>query len=164
VKYILRTGLILLIMAMLAGCTWFQQITGNGTSPEPMPTVTASPTPFAEATPTREFPPAPRHLTLKLWVPEFLDPYNASVGGTALTSQLNDFSANNDRVQVEVVAKLDTGPGGLLNLLSTAVDVAPSILPDVIVLNKADLQSAVNAGLVQPLQGVTVTWSLYCGR
>jgi len=154
-----RILLILLLVIILAGCTWLQQLGGDAPVPPPTPTTVSSPTPFPEATPTRAFPPAPRHLTLKLWVPEFLDPYNETVGGGALTTQLTEFSVYNDKVQVEVIAKRDTGPGGLLNLLSTAVNVAPSILPDVIVLNKADLQSAANAGLVQPLDAASVSWS-----
>ena len=146
-------------MAFLAGCTWLQQLGGGTPAPQSTPTVVSSPTPFQEVTPTRAFPAAPRRLTLKLWVPEFLDPYNETPGGSALTTQLNVFSTDNDTVQVEVIAKKDTGPGGLLNLLSTAVDVAPAILPDVIVLNKADVQSAASAGLVQPVNEVSVSWS-----
>jgi ABC-type glycerol-3-phosphate transport system substrate-binding protein len=92
-------------------------------------------------------------------VPEFLDPYNETVGGSALTSQLNAFTDENENVQVEVIAKRDTGPGGLLNLLTTAVDVAPAVLPDVIVLNKADMQIAANAGLVHPANEISVSWS-----
>lgn len=154
-----RIWLILLLLTMLAGCTWFQQLGDEAPVNQPTPTVAASPTPFPEATPTRAFPPAPRLLTLKLWVPEFLDPYSETAGGAALTAQLTEFSTHNDKVQVEVIAKRDTGSGGLLNLLSTAVDVAPAIMPDVIVLNKADLRIAANAGLVQPLDDVSVSWS-----
>ena len=158
-KYSGRIWLILLLIPMLAGCTWLPQSGGEAPVTSPTPTTSPSPTPFAVVTPTRVFPPAPRRLTLKLWVPEFLDPYSEAVGGAALTAQLTAFSAENDRVQVEVIAKRDTGSGGLLNLLSTAVDVAPSIMPDLIVLSKADLRIAANAGLVQPLDAVPVSWT-----
>ena len=159
VKYLGKAWLIIFLMASLTGCTWLQQIGSDAPTVQPTSTVDLSPTPFQEVTPTRAFPPAPGRMTLKLWLPEFLDPYNETAGGSALTTQLNAFSTQNEKVQVEVIAKNDTGPGGLLSLLTTAVDVAPAILPDVIVLNTADVQIAANAGFIQPVNEVSVSWS-----
>lgn len=150
---------VLLLLGVLTGCTWLQQL-GEGTpATSPTPTVIISPTPTPEATPTSAFPSVSRPLTLKLWVPEFMDPYNDTDGGRALTTQLTGFSTENEKIQVEVVAKRDSGPGGLLNLLSSAIGVAPSILPDVIILNNADLKSAASAGLLQPLADISLSWS-----
>jgi ABC-type glycerol-3-phosphate transport system substrate-binding protein len=160
VKKVGRTWLIFFILVSISGCAWIQQQLGGATSlPQPTATLIVSPTPPFEATSTRARPPVLRRLTLKFWVPEFLDPYNETIGGNALLTQLNAFSAQNELIQVEITARRDTGPGGLLNLLSAAVDVTPSILPDVVVLNKADLQTAVNAGLVQPVNEILVSWS-----
>ena len=159
VKHFGRIWLGILVVSMLVGCAWFQQAGDNIPDPQPTPTVTSSPTAIPEVTPTRVFPPATRFLTLKIWVPEFLDPNNETAGGNALTAQLTAFTSHNDTLQVEIIAKNDTGAGGLLNLLSTSVDVAPSILPDVIVLNKVDLQNAANEGLVQPFGDASVSWT-----
>ncbi|MDF1513373.1 MAG: extracellular solute-binding protein [Anaerolineae bacterium] len=157
-KQCLKSGIVILLV-LLTGCTWLQQTGGVVPDLSPTPSATPSPTYVPEVTPTRAFQPAPQYLTLKMWVPEFLDPYSETAGGKALLTQLQAFSVQNDTVQVEVIAKRDAGPGGLLNLLSTAIDVAPSILPDVIVLNEADMKNAANAGIIRPLEDVSVSWS-----
>jgi ABC-type glycerol-3-phosphate transport system substrate-binding protein len=159
VRYLKKSWQILFLVMLLASCTWIQQWVGEVPVPSPTPTSTILPTPSPVVTPTRALATIPRRLTLKLWVPAFLDPYSGEPGGNALTAQLKAFTIDDDTIQVEVIAKKDTGPGGLLNLLSTAFDVAPSVLPDVIVLNKGDLKDAVNEGLVQSIDGVSVSWS-----
>jgi ABC-type glycerol-3-phosphate transport system substrate-binding protein len=50
-----------------------------------------------------------------------------------------------------VVLKNASGKGSILDYLRTASQVAPSILPDVVMLNTVDLASAARAGLVVPL-------------
>ncbi len=47
--------------------------------------------------------------------------------------------------------KMRYGKGGILDLLRTAQPVAPSILPDLVVLDVFELEQAVSAGLLQPL-------------
>ncbi len=47
--------------------------------------------------------------------------------------------------------KQDRGPGGLLDFLRTASPVAPKVLPDVIALDTADLETAARAGLLKPI-------------
>jgi ABC-type glycerol-3-phosphate transport system substrate-binding protein len=51
----------------------------------------------------------------------------------------------------QLVVKQDRGPGGLLDLLRTASPVAPDVLPDIIALDQADLETAARSGLIQPI-------------
>jgi ABC-type glycerol-3-phosphate transport system substrate-binding protein len=91
---------------------------------------------------------------LDFWVPDFLSPYEETPGGEVFNEQLLGFSDFAPDVQVRAMVKKEQGPGGLYNLLSTASEVAPSILPDLLILNQHDLLEAAEAGLVQPLEGV----------
>ncbi len=141
--------MIIWIMFMLGGCALLPPATATvSPSSEPQPPPTAAPT----ATPTAT--PAPQITTLRLWLPDFLDPYNETTGAAVLNDQLLSFSEIYPDVQVQVIVKKATGEGGLFNLLSTAYYAAPDVLPDVIALNQADLHAAINGGFVQSLEMV----------
>ena len=76
-------------------------------------------------------------ITLKLWLPEELDPYDRRAGANVLAQQLSDFSDTYyPDLQVEVTVKKAHGRGGLLDFMRTARDAAPSILPDLVVLGR----------------------------
>lgn len=120
------------------------------TSVSVLPTAIQSPLrPPATPTPTPEL--QPMIVTLALWVPEELNPYSGNLGADVLAQQLDDFSEAYPDVQVEVVVKKAHGRGGLLDFLRTARDAAPSIMPDLVVLDATELETAAGLGLVQPL-------------
>jgi len=93
----------------------------------------------------------PLIVTLRLWVPAELAPYGSSPGASVLAQQLAGFSEAYPELQVEVVAKQTHGRGGLLDFLRTARDAAPSVLPDLVILDAADLEAAASSDLLQPL-------------
>ena len=145
VRYSLFLGIFL--CSLLVGCTLGAPSSENA----PSPTLVSSPTPTA-VIPTPTSLASHGLITLTLWVPDFLDPYSEdSPGGALFLEQIQAFSELNPDVQVEVLVKKGSGPGGLYNLLSTAYTVAPSVLPDLIVLDSRDLQSAAEKELLQPL-------------
>jgi ABC-type glycerol-3-phosphate transport system substrate-binding protein len=136
--------LLALLLLALAGCAG---------APEPTPAAPAA------VTPTAAPPPAPTDapsddgpLTLLWWTPEFLSPSAAQPAGPEIARQLAAFSAARDgQVLVETVLKARYGKGGLLDSLRTAAPVAPASLPDIIALDVVELEKAVDAGLLQPL-------------
>ena len=66
--------------------------------------------------------------------------------------QLDAFSAAQDgKVRVQVERKARYGKGGLLDFLRSAQPVASSVLPDLVALDVVELEKAVEAGVVQPL-------------
>lgn len=89
--------------------------------------------------------------TLELWLPEALNPYGGGEGSEALAQQLSDFSDSYPDLQVDVVVKRAHGRGGLIDFMRTARDAAPSVLPDLIVVDASDLATVAGSGLVQPL-------------
>lgn len=107
--------------------------------PEPTPT----PTPKAE--------PTPMITVLELWLPEELDPYGEQSGSQILASQLAEFSDTYPNLQVEVVVKKAHGRGGLVDFMRTARNAAPSVLPDLVVLDASDLNTVAGSDLIQPL-------------
>lgn len=117
----------------------------------PIPAFTAtpavSPTPDLTAVPSTPEPPK-----LLVWVPDVLLPQDDSPVTTLFISEVNEFSAQSG-VEIELRRKKADDVGGILATLRSAAVVAPVALPDVTLLRRADLTRAVEAGLIQPLEG-----------
>jgi ABC-type glycerol-3-phosphate transport system substrate-binding protein len=114
------------------------------------PRVTASPTapPTAAATLTSA-PPA-----LRVWLPPQFAPDQSSAGGVVLADQLAQFQQAHPEISIEVRLKEVSGAGGLLNTLVAAYNAAPAALPDLIALDRDDLDAAAEVGLLAPLDGL----------
>lgn len=146
----------LLAAMMLSGCVLLATPTAPP-SPEPTAVPTVSPetvTPTLEPSPT----PVSSVTTLSMWVPAFLtaeeveepeDPEAEVV--TVLDQQLSTYAEARPQVEVRLIPKQAHGSGGLYDLFSTASEAAPSILPDVIMLDTSDLNAAAAAELIQPV-------------
>ena len=153
-----------LILFVVSGC----EIDVMPMSPTVSPTVSApvsvdstpSPTPEVSVTPTSA--PFAGLTTLTLWVPDFMPLYDEAGEATYLMEQIEAFNQTHRTVQVDVLVKKATGPGGLYDLLETGSQAAPEVLPDLLLLDEADLYKASNAALIQPmLESVTVPTSTY---
>jgi ABC-type glycerol-3-phosphate transport system substrate-binding protein len=108
-----------------------------------------SPAATAAATPGKTEPRPAIHLTL--WTVEPVSPQAEGAAGRAFANGLHLFEETYRDVSVTVVLKNVSGKGNVLDYLRTASQVAPSILPDVVVLDTVDLASAARAGIVVPL-------------
>jgi multiple sugar transport system substrate-binding protein len=113
--------------------------------------VVGSPSPVttAEATPGKPEPKPAMHLTI--WTVEPVSPQAEGTAGRTFANGLRVFEETYRDVSVTVVLKNASGKGSVLDYLRTASQVAPSILPDVVVLDTVDLASAAHAGIVAPL-------------
>jgi ABC-type glycerol-3-phosphate transport system substrate-binding protein len=139
--------LILLLLVMITACT---------STPDPLaartPTVVAL-TPSATPQP-QPLPPTPEPetaITLTLWLPTRFLPAEDNAAYQVLQRQLDEFAGTANGTPSQIVVKQDRGPGGLLDLLRTASPVAPAVLPDIIALDNADLETAARSGLIQPI-------------
>jgi hypothetical protein len=149
----LRPLLACLLLAM-AGCNWIPEVSiplAPTGVPNPAPTETPPVTPTEVPPPTPK--PSSHGMTLELWVPEFLNPADETELGEAFAAQLDAFMDvfTYRDLRVNTTVKRGTGSGGLHHLLSTASEVAPSILPDLLVLNQHDILLAAAEGLLQPI-------------
>ena len=138
-------GLVLSVLLLTNGCNVVMS-TPTPTVPPPSPTPSPTPEILPSPTPT----PVPALTTLTLWVPDLLAP-SEETRADVLMEQIAAFMQVNWDIQVRVLVKTPTGPGGLYNLLSTASVAAPDVLPDLIMLRDADLQAAAEGDFIRPL-------------
>ncbi len=136
---------------------------GSAATPSPAPApiagttadvvlVSPSPATTVEVTPSKVEPrPAVR---LILWTVEPVSPQAEGAAGRAFANGVRVFEETYHDVSVAVVLKNASGKGGVWDYLRTASQVAPSILPDVAVLDTVDLASAARAGIAVPLDGM----------
>jgi ABC-type glycerol-3-phosphate transport system substrate-binding protein len=111
----------------------------------PQPSVTSVAT--SVATPT-----AVLTTVLHVWLPPEFTPDLSTTSGLIFAEQISAFEQAHPGVALELRTKAAGGPGGLLNALTTAANVAPGVLPDVIALRRDDLAQAAGSGLVVPIE------------
>jgi ABC-type glycerol-3-phosphate transport system substrate-binding protein len=160
----------LMLVFMLTACDLlplevdWSWLTGE-TEPAPVSTTppTGELTPIAEAevTPTPSGPPE----DLTIWLPPDMDPQGSDQAARLLKAQLEAFEVENG-IKIHTRVKNSEGPGGLLDALTATSAAAPSVLPDIIVLSRDDLETAALKSLVYSLDGKTtlideVDWFAY---
>lgn len=145
---------VLALGLLLAGCS---PRPAPAETPPPGPPVTAT----VEVTPAEPgLLPSPavrpsQVITLTVWTTEDLAPFGTtSPAASVLARQIGEFYTGHPGVRVQAFVKKPHGQGGLLDFLRTASAAAPSTLPDLMLLDAADLPTAANADLVQPLDEV----------
>ncbi len=143
-------SLLFLVLLLLAGC---QSNPPADATPSPSPTNTPAPAPSATVmqtpSPGAILPTSP--LTLTIWTTEAFAPTDEDAGGRHLLNQLLAFERGQSDLSLEVVVKRATGPGSIMDYLVTAGQVAPAVLPDILVLSTEMLARAAAAGHLQPL-------------
>lgn len=158
---------LLLTAALLSGCgALFDQPPPTPVrSPVGTRTPAVAPTPRPQVVERATAAPVTDTLTLTWWTPEFVSPKAAAPVGPLVSAYLADFEkAHNGKVRVNSVIKARYGRGGLLDFLRTAQPVAPSILPDLVALDLAEVEQAAGLGLLQPVDGLLpreITATLY---
>lgn len=155
----------LLLLALAATCAPQSLV-------RPSPTLISTATPSADATPEVEASPSRSAATaealldetstpepelpiqLILWTVEAVSPQAEGEAGVVFGTSLAAFEETNPDVQVSVVLKNESGKGSVPDYLRSASKAAPSVLPDVIVLNLVDLAQLAHSGLIVPLDGL----------
>ncbi len=91
-------------------------------------------------------------ITLTLWTTEDFAPGNTP-SGKILKTYFDAFATANPNLSIEPVLKKAAGKGGLLDFLLTTQAVAPALLPDLVVLELADVPLAAEPGILQSFDG-----------
>jgi len=152
--------LYLVISTGLVGCQLQQP---EEATPSPSPTIPATlapdPTPTVDVlsplTPTPGgtiFPTGP--ITLTIWTTQQFTPSDEDPGGRLLLAQLLSFERSHPDVSVEVVVKRPVGPGGIMDYVEIASQVAPAVLPDITILSSEMLHQTASTGVIQPLDDI----------
>ncbi len=85
---------------------------------------------------------------LVVWVPEFFQP-PGSTPVAVLEDVYEQFRLNHPGVHLDLQIKAEDGDASLFNYLRYAQNMAPTILPDVVLLETAQLWQAADLGLIQ---------------
>jgi ABC-type glycerol-3-phosphate transport system substrate-binding protein len=147
--------LLLAILGLLfvTGCTL---INGEISTPEATE-IAASPTPVVTPTITATLqatePTAQVSLqSLNVWVLTEISTQADNPGGSILAEQLAAFETNHPNVTLNIERKAASGQGDTLSYLRSGHNVAPSILPDLIILPADSLTTAAAEELIFPLE------------
>ncbi|MEJ2554969.1 MAG: extracellular solute-binding protein [Anaerolineae bacterium] len=152
-----------LLLLFVVSCT--PQLTAI---PSPSPTATTEVESLIDVVGTSPRPPAtaeieseeittpetPSLTYLTLWTVEAISPQAEGEAGRVFGNGLRAFENTHPDVSISVVLKNESGKGSVLDYLRTASQAAPSVMPDVVVLNTVDLAQAARTGLVVPLDGL----------
>jgi len=99
-------------------------------------------------------PPAARGITLTVWTTEVFSPLQDDFASQLLKGQVADFEAQEPNISVQFTLKKPYGQGGMYDFLQTTHAVVPERLPDVAIVDVADLSSLVSQGMVRPLDNL----------
>lgn len=91
-------------------------------------------------------------ITLTLWTTEEFAPGDTP-SGKILKTYFDGFATANPKIAVEPVLKKAAGKGGILDFLLTTQAVAPALLPDLVVLDLAEVPLAAEPGILQSFDG-----------
>jgi ABC-type glycerol-3-phosphate transport system substrate-binding protein len=151
-----RLWLSVCLLVFASACRGLPGPTPTAPSSNVRPGTPTTPAPSAlPSTPDPASTPAPTpvlNAVLRVWLPPEYVPDLTTTAGLILAEHIRGFENAHPGVALELRTKAASGPGGLLNALTTAANVAPSLLPDVIALRRDDLAQAAAGGLVVPLE------------
>lgn len=140
------------LLLLCAACNPVQSPVATATAPR-------TPAPTAQANvgqPSAQTSLSNANRTLVIWLPDFAGVDENDNAGSVLRSALRRFELSRPGLRFETHVKAETGTASLLNYLRSAQRVAPSILPDLILINTQQLWQLVDAGLVPPLEEAQV--------
>ena len=104
----------------------------------------------AEAlTPTLE--PTPETHYIQLWVPPQFDPEQDVPGGQALARAIASYTESHPNTTISVRVKATSGESSIINTMTAANHVAQDTLPSLALLSRWDMETAVQRGLIQPM-------------
>jgi multiple sugar transport system substrate-binding protein len=137
------------------GCASLEPLLASLITPTPAPTKPSTPTPTAIAAIT----PPVEHVTpiLRVWLPSQFDPSAENPPAKLLNDRLTQFESQHPGLKIEVRLKKADADGEILNDLSVTSAAAPSVLPDLILLSRSDLESAAQKGLLHPITGLSTS-------
>lgn len=129
----------------------FSPPTQESTPSATQPAITLPAEQTTESQPTAK----PDSQQLIIWLPPQFSPQTNSKAGSLLKARLDEFTQQNPEVKILIRTKALSGTGGLLDSLTSASSVAPSVVPSLIALSRSDLESAALKELIFPIDSYT---------
>jgi len=143
---VLLCGL-LLLTGLFAGCNF------GGGPVDGTPSESQTPPPSDELPNSSDPPPTSvESRQLVLWLPEFFNPLEDSSAGSVIEGAFFQFEQNHPGLSLDVQIKTEFGQTGFLSYLRAAQRVAPSIMPDLILVHSSQLWQIADLGIVPALE------------
>ena len=105
--------------------------------------------------PTEEVDPSsqdlPESRQLVIWAPDFWVANDETPAGQVIDNVIVQFEQIHEGAKVEIHNKAESGSADMLSTLRSAQRVAPTILPEALLINTQDIWRLVEFGLAQPL-------------
>jgi ABC-type glycerol-3-phosphate transport system substrate-binding protein len=146
----------LLILLLVAGCSIRTGFDGNdafsasdqdgNTGTESTLQPGSSPTAFAAII---------EPISLVIWVPDDFAIKSNDQAQKLLVDRLKTFEQANTGISIDIRFKNVKNQENMMELLNTTSRVAPSILPDIVLLSRNDMETAALKGLLIPLDAET---------
>jgi ABC-type glycerol-3-phosphate transport system substrate-binding protein len=92
-----------------------------------------------------------------VWLPSQFDPAAENPPAQLLAQRLKKFESEHPGLKLEVRLKKEEAEGEILNELSVTSAAASSVLPDLILLSRSDLEAAALKGLLHPIDGLSTS-------
>jgi len=151
-RLFLRAGQLSLLL--LAVCLVFLGCQNTGTPP--LLPVNVTPTVAVQGTQTPPNGEGSGVITtgdhqLVIWAPDFFQPPIEAAAVPVLEDVYEQFRRNHPGVHLDIQTKAEDGESGLFTYLRYAQSMAPTILPDMILLDSEQLWQAAELGLLQPI-------------
>jgi ABC-type glycerol-3-phosphate transport system substrate-binding protein len=119
--------------------------------PSPLPSITAIGTPPAVVS-AETLPVDDTARQLVIWAPAFFQPALDVRTNDALATVYEQFERSHPGVHIDVQLRADIGEASLLNYLRRAQRVAPTILPDIILIDAQQLWQVAELGMLSPIE------------
>ncbi|MEJ2758167.1 MAG: extracellular solute-binding protein [Anaerolineales bacterium] len=100
--------------------------------------------------PTQDSQESSASNTLNIWLPPQFAPTQDSPAGTLLAERLDEFNALFPNLKVSYRVKAETGTASILNSLQLANEVAPLVLPDLVLISNGSMYAAAEDQLIYP--------------
>jgi ABC-type glycerol-3-phosphate transport system substrate-binding protein len=114
--------------------------------PPLQPTATTTVAPVANETAQPE-----ANDQLVVWLPAFTGITTEGSAGALFNNVFHQFEQENPSINLDIQVKADVGTASLFNYLRSAQVVAPTILPDLVLINTQQLWQLVDLGMVVAL-------------
>jgi ABC-type glycerol-3-phosphate transport system substrate-binding protein len=96
-------------------------------------------------------------ITLTIWTTEAFSPTQVISAGQILATQVATFQEAHPDVRLKFVPKRPYGKGGILDFLLSTEAVVPDLLPDLVLIDVDELDTAVQGNVIQPLDELVPT-------
>ncbi len=91
-------------------------------------------------------------INLSIWIPPQFDPAQGTDEAKIFSEMIEEFLTENPDVRLSMRVKSTSGDSSALNTLSTAKNAAPDVIPSLVILDRNDLLSAFQKGLLYPIR------------